>query len=89
MEKVNKISNPLNYINKVFKAEKPNAQIHLAYALSNFLIYPCQPAEPYLAFFGMLLAATGVQVILCQAEEHFYDYIRNKQRRYPESLANR
>ena len=43
MEKVNKISNPLNYINKVFKAEKPNAQIHLAYALSNFLIYPCQP----------------------------------------------
>ena len=63
MEKVNKISNPLNYINKVFKAEKPNAQIHLAYALSNFLIYPCQTFRIFPLFIPYLI----IEMLFCLA----------------------
>ena len=49
LEKVKKIKNPINFLNRIFKGENFNQSTSIAYALTNLLIFPCEPSHVLLS----------------------------------------
>jgi hypothetical protein len=48
-ERVQKIKNPINFLPRIFRGEKPTPSAHVAYALANLLLYPCEPSHVLLS----------------------------------------
>lgn len=49
LEKIPKIKNPINLLPRIFRGEKQLPQAHIAYALTNLLLYPCEPSHVLLS----------------------------------------
>jgi hypothetical protein len=37
------VKGPVNLLPRIFRGEKPVPQAHVAYALTNLLLFPCEP----------------------------------------------
>lgn len=44
-----KLRNPLNLLPRIFRGEKPMPCAHVAYGLTNLLIFPCEPSHVLLS----------------------------------------